>query len=60
MNLDYVFPILESIHQEKGKFSLSNILSLFKGDVSANIKKAVDEARVNPWIIMMAPMVSHK
>lgn len=54
------FPFLEAVLREKGKFSLSNTLSLFKGDINAKIKKAVEERRVTPWIIMMAPMVSPK
>ncbi|XP_018568237.1 gem-associated protein 5 isoform X2 [Anoplophora glabripennis] len=50
----------DTAHREKGKFSLSNTLSLFKGDIGSKIKKAVDEKRVNPWMITMAPMVSPK
>ncbi|KAJ8913468.1 hypothetical protein NQ315_013848 [Exocentrus adspersus] len=50
----------DSLHQQKGKYSLSNTLSLFKGDINTKIKKAIEDKRVNPWVIMMSPMVSIK
>ncbi|KAJ8926424.1 hypothetical protein NQ314_021212 [Rhamnusium bicolor] len=62
-NSDRVLKLMDlnaCIHKQRGKHKLNSILSLIKGDISATIKEAIEERRVTPWIITMAPMVSPK
>ncbi|XP_074038837.1 gem-associated protein 5 isoform X2 [Leptinotarsa decemlineata] len=55
-----VISMNENIHKSKGKFFNNTVLSLFKGDISTSIKEAIEEKRVTPYILSLAPMVSPK
>ncbi|XP_057667070.1 gem-associated protein 5-like [Diorhabda carinulata] len=50
----------ENCLKQKGKHVLSSTLSLFRGDITAQVKEAIDEKRVDRWIISLAPMASTK
>ncbi|CAH1174063.1 unnamed protein product [Phaedon cochleariae] len=50
----------ETVHKQNGKYSLNAMLTMFRGDLSSTIKEAIDEKRVDQWIISLAPMVSSK
>ncbi|KAG5877680.1 hypothetical protein JTB14_003835 [Gonioctena quinquepunctata] len=48
----------ETIQKQRGKYNMNAMLTLFRGDISTSIKEAIQEKRVTPWLISLAPMVS--
>lgn len=57
-DLEKVLTLNINAFKNRGKYQNSNILLLFKGDVSEEVKSAIIQKRVNPWIISISPMIS--
>ncbi|XP_044748302.1 gem-associated protein 5 [Coccinella septempunctata] len=48
----------EQSHISKGKFEAATTVSVFKGDLKDHIVEAIEQYRVTPLLISLAPMVS--
>ncbi|CAH0561332.1 unnamed protein product [Brassicogethes aeneus] len=46
------------LNRQKGKYNNGNIVALMKGDMKGTVLSAIEEKRVNPWIISVSPMIS--
>ncbi|XP_050309808.1 gem-associated protein 5-like [Anthonomus grandis grandis] len=55
-----VFNLNQRTLRKQGKHRQGNILALFQGDISTVVKEAIEQRRVDPWIISFCPMVSPK
>jgi len=56
--IDRVLGLNIAVLKQNGKYKGSNMLSLFRGDLDAAVREAVEQRRVDPWIIAVCPMVS--
>ncbi|KAK9876684.1 hypothetical protein WA026_014063 [Henosepilachna vigintioctopunctata] len=58
---EYILKILniaEASHIEKGKHEAASMVSFWKGDLQSSIKEAIEQRRVSPLLISLAPTVS--